>query len=287
MEALENKGSKSLPKARKPSNTTARHNRSNSDLENKNAKDALCSSQKACNQPKLPGRNSINPQLKSETKKGIQPSRSEAQNSLRKEILQLERHLKDQQVVRGALEKALGPDPAPVTLSHESPMLKIWWLQIQPANDLLREVATLELEIKHLELYLLALYRKAFDQQQQTPTMPPSDAHREAPKLSVSSRCSQMEETPNAKAPVRRGGDATLRYSCPSLSKRWKGGTVDDCSPSTCPRITMDSDHGLRSQSALSFRGVCSSRISPLEDSLARALRSCRSQPFSFLEVIV
>jgi hypothetical protein len=49
----------------------------------------------------------------------------------------------------------------------------------------------------------------------------------------------------------------------------------------------MDSDHGLRSQSALSFRGVCSSRISPSEESLARALRSCHSQPFSFLEVIV
>ncbi|KAF0908302.1 hypothetical protein E2562_024716 [Oryza meyeriana var. granulata] len=282
MEILEKKGRKSLPKAMKPSNTTAKHNRSKSDLEDKNAKDALSSSLKACNQPKLPGRNS-NPHLKGETKKGIQSSRSEAQNSLRKEILQLERHLKDQQVVRGALEKALGPDPAPATLSHEIPMLKI-----QPANELIREVATLELEIKHLEQYLLTLYRKAFDQQQQqAPTLPSSDAHREAaPKLSVSSRCSQLEETPKAKAAtVRRGGDAMLHYSCPPLSKRWNnGGTVDDCSPSTCPRKTMDSDHGLRSQSALSFRGVCSSRISPSEESLARALRSCHSQPFSFLE---
>lgn len=41
------------------------------------------------------------------------------------QILQLEMHLKDQQVVRGALEKALGPDPAPVTLPNESPMLKV------------------------------------------------------------------------------------------------------------------------------------------------------------------
>ncbi|KAL5198318.1 hypothetical protein ABZP36_001830 [Zizania latifolia] len=275
MEALERKGSKSLPKAMKPSNTTARQSRSKSDLVDKIAKDAPCSLQKACNQPKLPGRNS-NPQLKSETKKGIQPPRSEAQNSLRKEILQLEKHLKDQQVVRGALEKALGPAPAPVTLSRESPMLKI-----QPANKLIREVATLELEIKHLEQYLLTLYRKTFDQQQQqAPPLPSSDGHREA----VSSRCSQLEETPKAKAPVRRGCDATLHYSCPPLSKRWNGGTVDDCSPSTFPRKTMDSDHGLRSQSALSFRGVCSSRISPSEESLARALRSCHSQPFSFLE---
>uniref|UniRef100_A0A0E0Q3J9 DUF547 domain-containing protein n=1 Tax=Oryza rufipogon TaxID=4529 RepID=A0A0E0Q3J9_ORYRU len=259
MEILEKKGRKSLPKAMKPSNTTAKHNRSKSDLEDKNAKDALCSSLKACNQPKL--------------------------------ILQLESHLKDQQVVRGALEKALGPDPdhpAPVNLSLESPMLKV-----QPANELIREVATLELEIKHLEQYLLTLYRKAFDQQQQqAATVACSDAAR----LSVSSRCSQLlEETPKAKAaaaaaPGRRGGDA-IHYSCPPgpVSKRWNngGGAADDCSPSTCPRKTTDSSDqysGLRSQSALSFRGVCSSRISPSEDSLARALRSCHSQPFSFLE---
>jgi hypothetical protein len=45
------------------------------------------------------------------------------------QILQLEMHLKDQQVVRGALEKALGPedDPAaaPPTLQYESPALKV------------------------------------------------------------------------------------------------------------------------------------------------------------------
>lgn len=167
--------------------------------------------------------------------------------------------------------------------------------QVQPANELIREVATLELEIKHLEQYLLTLYRKAFDQQQQQAA---TVACTDAARLSVSSRCSQLlEETPKAKAaaaaaPGRRGGDA-IHYSCPPapVSKRWNngGGAADDCSPSTCPRKTTDSSdqyRGLRSQSALSFRGVCSSRISPSEDSLARALRSCHSQPFSFLEVI-
>jgi hypothetical protein len=44
------------------------------------------------------------------------------------QIVQLERHLDDQQTVRGALEKALGPDPAPVTLSNESPILKVAFL---------------------------------------------------------------------------------------------------------------------------------------------------------------
>ncbi|RCV09363.1 hypothetical protein SETIT_2G021700v2 [Setaria italica] len=277
MAALEKKAHAPFPRAAKPSNPSARLKRSKSDLGDKDAKGALRSSQKTSNQTRLQGKNS-NPQQKCEAKKGIQP-RSETQNSLKKEILQLEMHLKDQQVVRGALEKALGPDPAPITLQNESPMLK-------PATQLIREVATLELEIKHLEQYLLTLYRKAFEQQQQqqAPTLQSSDAHREAPKLSVSSRSAQLDETPKAKAPVRRGGDPMLHYSCPPLSKGRNGAVADDSSPSTCPRRTTDFDHGLRSQSALSFRGVCSSRISPTEDSLARALRSCHSQPFSFLE---
>jgi hypothetical protein len=49
----------------------------------------------------------------------------------------------------------------------------------------------------------------------------------------------------------------------------------------------MDADIGLHSQSALSFRGVCSSRISPTVDSLARVLQSCHSQSFSFMKVML
>jgi hypothetical protein len=45
------------------------------------------------------------------------------------QILQLEMHLKDQQMVRGALEKALGPEPAPVSVPDESTMLKVPALQ--------------------------------------------------------------------------------------------------------------------------------------------------------------
>lgn len=118
----------------------------------------------------------------------------ETQNSLKEDIPQLEMHLKDYQVVRGALEKALGPSlaPAPVTLQNEGPMLK-------PATQLIREAAALELEMKHLEQYLLTLYRKAFEQQQQQ--LPSLEAHSHweaAPKLSsVSSRLSQqLDEIP-------------------------------------------------------------------------------------------
>jgi hypothetical protein len=45
----------------------------------------------------------------------------------------------------------------------ESSVVSLMILNFQPATQLIREVATLELEIKHLEQYLLTLYLKAFE----------------------------------------------------------------------------------------------------------------------------
>jgi hypothetical protein len=219
------------------------------------------------------------------------------------QILQLEKHLKDQQVVRGALEIALGPNAAPVNLSYENPMPKVTSspneccyffflfcnahrcaLILQAANELIREIATLELEVKNMEQYLLTLYRQAFEQQ--APVFSPPGLG-EAPKPSMSSRSGQLQETPNANASCRGSGDAMLRssYPPPPSRKKWND-PLTDCSTSACSDRPNDSDV-LRCQSALSYRGVRSSRISPSEESLARALRSCHSQPFSFLEVSI
>jgi hypothetical protein len=220
------------------------------------------------------------------------------------QILQLEKHLKDQQVVRGALEKALGPNAAPVNLSHENPVPKVTpstkyfcyfsylfcnahqftSILQQAANELIREIATLELEVKNMEQYLLTLYRQAFEQQ--APALSPSD-RREAPKPSVSSQSGRLRETANAKVSCVSRGDSMLRssYPPPPSRKKWND-PVTDCSTSARFDRPNDSDV-LRCQSALSYRGIRSSRISPSEESLARALRSCHSQPFSFLEVMI
>lgn len=142
-----------------------------------------------------------------------------------------------------------------------------------------------------MEQYLLTLYRKAFEQQ--APAFSPPDAapafsppdRREAPKLSVSSRSGQLQETPMAMKSCKSRGDATLRSSYPPAHKKWNDPLADCCTSARSDRV-VDSDV-LRCQSALSYRGVCSSRILPSEDdSLARALRSCHSQPFSFVEVM-
>ena len=142
-----------------------------------------------------------------------------------------------------------------------------------------------------MEQYLLTLYRKAFEQQapgfsppDAAPAFPPPD-RREAPKLSVSSRSGQLQETPMALKSCKSRGDATLRSSYPPAHKKWND-PLADCCTSACSDRVVDSDV-LRCQSALSYRGVCSSRILPSEDDcLARALRSCHSQPFSFVEVM-
>ncbi|CAN6281217.1 unnamed protein product [Urochloa humidicola] len=269
VEALEKKGHKAFAMPLSFS-SSERHKRSNSYFEDTYPTDVLRSSDKTI---VLPTPEVVKAKVKSHINKDVQPGRG-AQSTLRKEILQLEKHLKDQQVVRGALEKALGPDGAPVNISPENPMPKA-------ANELIREIATLELEVKNMEQYLLMLYRKAFEQQ--APTFSPPD-HREASKPSVSSRSGLLQEMPMAmKSCKSRGDAAALRSSYPPPHKKLNDPLRDFCT-SVRPDRAVDSDV-LRCQSALSYRGVCSSRILPSEDdSLARALRSCRSQPFSFLE---
>ncbi|VAI22373.1 unnamed protein product [Triticum turgidum subsp. durum] len=271
VEAHEKKGHRAFAKAIK---SFGSHRRSNSDLDKMCSKDALYASDKTFGQPKQA--EDVKAKVKSDLSKEVQPARG-AQSSLRKEILQLEKHLKDQQVVRGALEKAMGPDAAPVNnLLHEMPVPKA-------ANELIREIATLELEVKNMEQYLLTLYRQAFEQQ--APALSPPD-RREALKPSVSARWSgQLREAPCARVSCKSRGDAVLRSSYPPPPpprKKWNDPLMD-CSTSACLDRLNDSD-ALRCQSALSCRGICSSRISPSEESLARALRSCHSQPFSFLE---
>ncbi|KAL6636856.1 hypothetical protein ACP70R_024428 [Stipagrostis hirtigluma subsp. patula] len=271
VEAREKKGHRGHAKPVKSFSSSERHKRSKSYFEDVYGKDALRSSDKTF---VLPKPEDVKAKLKSDTNKEVQPGRV-AQSTLRKEIQQLEKHLKDQQVVRGALEKALGPNSvAAVNLSPENPMPKA-------ANELIREIATLELEVKNMEQYLLTLYRKAFEQQ--VPASSPTDRLEATKPSSVSSRSGELRETPMAKKSSRTRGDAALRCSYPPQHKKWNDPLVD-CTTSACTDRRIDTDV-LRCQSALSYRGICSSRILPSEDdSLARALRSCHSQPFSFLE---
>ncbi|KAI3716089.1 hypothetical protein L6452_23165 [Arctium lappa] len=79
------------------------------------------------------------------------------QDSLKKEILQLQRELKDQFITRRELEKTSVNQPHLHDPIDKDSLPK-------PAQDLIKEISMLEFEVKHLEKYLLSLYRKAFQE---------------------------------------------------------------------------------------------------------------------------
>uniref|UniRef100_A0A1J3CTF9 DUF547 domain-containing protein n=1 Tax=Noccaea caerulescens TaxID=107243 RepID=A0A1J3CTF9_NOCCA len=95
-----------------------------------------------------------------ETKKNLSPD-VKVQSSLKQEIQELEKRLQNQFDVRGSLEKALGYKTPSRDINDSTP---------KPPTELIKEIAVLELEVSHLEQYLLSLYRKAFDQSSLSPT---------------------------------------------------------------------------------------------------------------------
>ncbi|KAG6511013.1 uncharacterized protein LOC121975494 [Zingiber officinale] len=80
------------------------------------------------------------------------------ESSLKTEVQQLEKCLKDQFAVRRALEKALRRNSSSIDESSISYIPK-------PTKELIMDIAMLELEVVHLERYLLSLYRRAFEEQ--------------------------------------------------------------------------------------------------------------------------
>ncbi|PKA65956.1 hypothetical protein AXF42_Ash010365 [Apostasia shenzhenica] len=197
------------------------------------------------------------------------PLDSEVQGPLKQEIIQLERRLKDQLFMRRALEKALGYRPTAIVSSNDSFMPK-------QALDLIREIAVLELEVMHLEQYLLSLYRKAFEQQGVTLSpVPPSE--RSKPPISC-----QRKLFDGGNGPEISSKGSPLVHSTRILPSQLSASKLSD--ESFYEKLDDSTVH--RCHSALNQRAIYSSRISPSEEALARALQECHSQPLSFLTVV-
>ncbi|URD75231.1 Ternary complex factor MIP1 [Musa troglodytarum] len=131
---------------------SARHRRSKSDSDKRTRTDKLDASVKSFHHVRMHAEEAG----QAEIKKGPSPIR-EVESSLKKEIQQLEKCLEDQFVVRQALEKALRHKSSAIDTSIDGYIPK-------PTKELIREIAMLELEVVHLEQYLLSLYRRAFEQ---------------------------------------------------------------------------------------------------------------------------
>ncbi|CAA0840893.1 Protein of unknown function- DUF547 [Striga hermonthica] len=189
---------------------------------------------------------------------------AQVENSLRQEISTLEKRLQDQISVRCALENALGYKNSSHDITDEATIPK-------SATELIREISVLELEVGHLEQYLLSLYRKAFDQQ-----------------ISSLSPKKKKEEFkyPSTTTPRRRRLDFSKSDIKPSreISSKSEAQTLSDSMRGNGGGVFgekfLEDSSVQRSYSTLSQPY----RASPPEDDLDKAVRACQSQPLSMIE---
>ncbi|CAI9765534.1 unnamed protein product [Fraxinus pennsylvanica] len=184
----------------------------------------------------------------------------EAQIYLKDEIIQLQKQLEDQIIVRSALEKAMNYWPLLDDPKYKS--------LDQPAGDLIKEIAVLELEVAYLEKYLLSMYRRIFSKRLSTlPTMDErGSANSETPKW-------MLPEFFKPSLPPSKESSVTFVPPQDSANK---------CNDILGAETLVDSGIG-RSQSSLSQRSTCAFRTSPSQ-AVAEAVDLHHSLPLSMLE---
>ncbi|MBA0643323.1 hypothetical protein Goklo_027631, partial [Gossypium klotzschianum] len=263
--------------------TSSKHKRSKSFPEKRRVEeDSLDGSLEASNRIKLDMRH-LKDSVKTRNKQSPSPGTEVQQNSLKQEILQLEKRLQDQFEVRRALETALGyrtsshdnRNETSVSITKVVPLnsqtivlalslyvyvMTVGTTFLQPATELIKEIAVLELEVVYLEQYLLLLYRKAFDQQVSSISLSKRDERIKTPLDSPRGRFSKVSRPDD----VSKVENLAVRSSyCEN--------------PCEEPSVH-------RCHSSLSQHSVLSSRTSPLDENLDRAIRACHSQPLSMTE---
>ncbi|XP_021273632.1 uncharacterized protein LOC110408847 isoform X2 [Herrania umbratica] len=259
--------------------TSSRHKRSKSFPDKKrDEEDSLGSSLGASNRKKL-DMGHLKDSAKTQNKQSPTPS-TEVQDSLKQEILQLEKRLEDQFEVRRALETALGyrtsshddTNETSVSISkafHDGLPLDTAFLQ--PATELIKEIAVLELEVVYLEQYLLSLYRKAFDQQ--------------IASISPSKRDERLKspvDTPRGRFPEVSRPDGLSKVENSAVKSAYGDKLWKEPSGIGAEKLLDSGVH--RCHSSLSQRSAFSSRTSPPDETLDKAVRACHSQPLSMVE---
>ncbi|XP_055806513.1 uncharacterized protein LOC129875105 [Solanum dulcamara] len=192
-------------------------------------------------------------------------SSEEVESSLRQEIMQLERSLEHQVIVRCSLEKALGCESFSQNITQPS--------MPKPAAELTREISVLELEVACLEKYLLSSYRKAFDQQSSSMSSPTRDDKLKSPMYAKVRRCLVFSKSYSR---VRRQ-NSCAHPDRQSVSNPWK-----ETTRTTEDKVRESGVH--RSRSSLTQQSDLSKRVSTAEDIPGKDLRACQSQPSSMTE---
>lgn len=143
---------------------------------------------------------------------------------------------------------------------------------LQPATELIKEIAVLELEVVYLEQYLLLLYRKAFDQQIVSISPSKRDERLKSP---VDTPRGRFPDVSRPDDPPKVENSAVKSAYCDKLWKEPSGIGAE--------KLLDSGVH--RCHSSLSQRSAFSSRTSPPDETLDKAVRACHSQPLSMMEV--
>ncbi|WOK92240.1 hypothetical protein Cni_G00931 [Canna indica] len=244
---------------------SATHKRSKSDSEKRTKNDKLDTSVKSFNHNM-----EEDDQAENEMRKRPSPN-YEVESSLKKEIQKLEKCLKDQFIVRRALEKTLRHNSSSIDASIDSYIPK-------PAKKLIREIAMLELEVVHLEQYLLSLYRRAF--KQQIPSVSPR-AVDDLKKQPLIPKSAPFPGAASHNVSFRKVA-STVQLSHIIHPQKSANNLLGEAFP-----IGSQEKHGRgihRSHSSLVPHSVCSAKGSSSVKNHTRPLKQCHTLPLSFLE---
>lgn len=145
----------------------------------------------------------------------------------------------------------------------------------QPATELIKDISVLEVEVGHLEQYLLSLYREAFDQQVTSTTPYMKDGGPKSPKTS-----------PREKSEVISGVNVMSNIEKPSFGSDFQS----NINPQKDLNDLDGEDRLLESSvyrchSFFSQHSNLSAQASPPAEPWGRDVRACYSQPLSMMEV--
>lgn len=150
---------------------------------------------------------------------------------------------------------------------------------MQPATELIKEIAVLELEVVYLEQHLLSLYRKAFDQQLSSAS--PSTTKEETLKHPPTTPTAPSVE-PSMSESLTKNEDSTIQYNDREFETTQNEHRRYDLE--TLGKEKHLDSGVFRCHSSLS-RCTAFTKASPPAESLAKSLRACHSQPLSMMEV--
>ncbi|KAL8097002.1 hypothetical protein AgCh_030184 [Apium graveolens] len=141
----------------------------------------------------------------------------------------------------------------------------------KPAEDIIKEIAILEMEVKNLEKYLLSKYRKTFEKTASSYTSMDTMSKTTADTLDGSTE-HIVKESSVLDSMTSRLPQAVIKNP------------ANNCSGILRVQPLLDSSIQYRSHSSLSQSAACTYRISPPRATNAEAMHSFHSLPLSMLE---